>query len=138
MRTVIRRTIQSLLRCRNRNERTGGVCGRGFFGFHGHRANAGVWERSATGHIERGVMNELSRQIRETGFCHMSLQLIDHDRCGTEQFVMDGTGRGGLIPFHVAVPAFELQSDGCGISIFQVKEGREEKHRSSDEDAFEC
>src|SRR6478752_1967829 len=37
------------------NKRTGGVCGRGSFGFHGHRANTGVWERGAAGHIEFSV-----------------------------------------------------------------------------------
>ncbi len=111
--------------------------GSGPFGFHSYHANAGVWERSAAGHIEFGITNKLSRQVGETGFRHVSLELIDHDRRGAEQFIMHRTGGTTFVARDLAVPTFELKGDRCGIPIFQVDEGREEKHGSTDDDAFE-
>ena len=140
MRTLVGGNDQVFLRNRgrrDRNERASGLRGRGSFSFHSHHANAGAWERGAAGHIELGVTNKLLRQVGETGFRHVSLELIDHDRRGAEQFVMDRTGRTGFVARDVAVPAFELKGDRSGIPIFQVDEGREEKHGSSDDDPFE-
>lgn len=92
MRTLVGENAPVLLGCRDRNKSTGGVCGCGSFGFHRHRANASVLERGAARHIEIGVSNELLSQVREAGFRHMSLELVDHDRCGAEQFVVDRAG----------------------------------------------
>ncbi len=92
MRTVVGENAPVLLRRRDWNKSTSGVCDCGSFGFHSHRANASVQERGAASHIEIGVSNELLSQVREAGFRHVSLELIDHDRCGTEQFVIDRAG----------------------------------------------
>ena len=92
MRTLVGGKDPVLLRRRDWNKSTSGVCGCGSFGFHRHRANASVRERGAAGHIEIGVSNELLSQVSEAGFRHMSLELIDHDRCGAEQFVIDRAG----------------------------------------------
>jgi len=85
MRTLVGGNDQVFLRNRGRrerNERASGLRGRGSFGFHSYRANAGVWERGTAGHIEFGVTDKLSRQVGETGFRHVSLELIDHDGRG--------------------------------------------------------
>ena len=47
-------------------------------------------------------------ELRQTGFCDLSLELTDHNRRGGEQIIIRGAGRACLILFHLSVPAFEL------------------------------
>src|SRR6185437_2357256 len=104
--------------CRDRHKRTGRLCAGWSLGFHSYRANAGVWERGAAGHIELGVTDKLPCQVGETGFRHVSLQLVDHDRRGAEQLVMHRTGGTGFVARDLATPTFELKGDRCSIPIF--------------------